>query len=339
MRVRLYTSRRRRKQARTRQWILLAGSVCVLFLCMLGLGRYVLDDVRSDRIGQTFQEIYYEKEDLQADRDSPALRGPILRQFEVTFSSPAAENTAVAAPPKIIGWPGNPSMTVSVRLQKLQKQNKDIIGWLSIPDMLEQAVVQRNNTYYLNLDSLGYHNANGALFLEEGISLTTRPDTYIIFGHNMKTGEMFGSLRLYTDVGYYRRHPVIDFSVLYEEGRYKTPKEIIDMLVDVVAKNGCVLLNILQRPDGTIDKEAEFILDEMAKWYEINGEAIYASQPWKTVGEGDTVLEFKDYHEDAAAWKNDDIRYVCRDNIVYAFLWGPKGTQPPFCAISMKAKM
>ncbi len=130
---------------------------------MLGLGRYVLDDVRSDRIGQTFQEIYYEKEDLQADRDSPALRGPILRQFEVTFSSPAAENTAVAAPPKIIGWPDNPSMTVSVRLQKLQKQNKDIIGWLSIPDMLEQAVVQRNNTYYLNRDSLGYHNANGAL--------------------------------------------------------------------------------------------------------------------------------------------------------------------------------
>lgn len=106
---------------------------------------------------------------------------------------------------------------------------------------------------------------------------------------------------------------------------YKTPKEIIDMLVDVVAKNGCVLLNILQRPDGTIDKEAEFILDEMAKWYEINGEAIYASRPWKTVGEGDTVLDFKDYHEDAAAWKNDDIRYVCRDHIVYAFFMGAKG--------------
>ena len=106
---------------------------------------------------------------------------------------------------------------------------------------------------------------------------------------------------------------------------YKTPKQIIEMLVDVVAKNGCVLLNILQRPDGTIDKEAEFILDEMAKWYEINGEAIYASQPWKTVGEGDTVLDFKDYHEDAAAWKNDDIRYVCRDHIVYAFLMGAKG--------------
>ncbi len=220
MRVRLYTSRRRRKRARTRQWILLAGSVCVLFLCVLGLARYCLDAVRSDRIGQTFQEIYYENEDLQTERDSPALRGPILRQFEVTFSSAAAENATAAAPPKISGWPGNPSMTVSARLQKLQRQNKDIIGWLSIPDMLEQAVVQRNNTYYLNRDSLGYHNANGALFLEEGISLTSRPDTYIIFGHNMKTGEMFGSLRLYTDVGYYRRHPVIDFSVLYEEGRY-----------------------------------------------------------------------------------------------------------------------
>ena len=111
-------------------------------------------------------------------------------------------------------------MTVLPAIKKLQRQNKDIIGWLSILDMLEQAVVQRDNTYYLKRDYLGYHNANGALFLEEGISLKIRPDTYIIFGHNMKTGEMFGSLRLYEDVGYYRRHAVISFDALYEEGQY-----------------------------------------------------------------------------------------------------------------------
>ena len=106
---------------------------------------------------------------------------------------------------------------------------------------------------------------------------------------------------------------------------YKTPREIIDLLVDVVAKNGCVLLNILKRPDGSIDQEADYILDEMAKWFEIHGEAIYASRPWKTVSEGDTVLDFKDYREDAANWKENDIRYVCKNNTVFAFLMGAKG--------------
>ena len=82
------------------------------------------------------------------------------------------------AAPKINDWPGNPSMTVSARLKNLRKQNRDVIGWLSIPDTLEQAVVQRDNTYYLKRDYRGYHNANGALFLEEGISLAARLDTY-----------------------------------------------------------------------------------------------------------------------------------------------------------------
>ena len=61
---------------------------------------------------------------------------------------------------------------------------------------------------------------NGALFLEETISLKSRPDTYIIFGHNMKTGEMFGSLRMFENVSYYRENAVIDFNVLYEDGQY-----------------------------------------------------------------------------------------------------------------------
>ena len=55
---------------------------------------------------------------------------------------------------------------------------------------------------------------------EEGVSLKTRPDTYIIFGHNMKTGDMFGSLRLYENVGFYRSHALLDFNVLYEDGKY-----------------------------------------------------------------------------------------------------------------------
>ena len=120
----------------------------------------------------------------------------------------------------IRAWPDNPSMAVSAPLQSLRRQNGDVVGWLSIPGLLAQAVVQRDNSFYLRRDYLGWHNENGALFLEESISLKTRPDTYIIFGHNMKTGDMFGCLRLYEDVGNYRKYGVVEFDALYENGQY-----------------------------------------------------------------------------------------------------------------------
>ena len=214
MRVRFYPSRKRRRRREFRGKWLLLGSGLLLGVCVFGLVRYGVNAWRSARISQTFQEMY------ESPTEPQTRSGPIIRQYEVVFSKANAESIDPTAPPKVSDWPGNPSMTVSTQLKKLQRQNRDIVGWLSIPEMLAQAVVQRDNTYYLKRDYLGYHNANGALFLEESISLKTRPDTYIIFGHNMKTGDMFGSLRLYEDVGYYRRHAVIDFNALYEDGQY-----------------------------------------------------------------------------------------------------------------------
>ena len=204
-----------------RREVLLAGCVCLLLICIGGLVRYALEARRSAQIGQSNREAYYSQASQQEEQEALAQRGGIIRQFEVTFSSAAAESSpAPTNAPKLSDWPKNPSMAVSAKLQKLRKQNRDVIGWLSIPDTLEQAVVQRDNAYYLKRDYLGYHNANGALFLEEDISLKTRPDTYIIFGHNMKTGDMFGCLRQYEDVGFYRSHALIDFNVLYEDGSY-----------------------------------------------------------------------------------------------------------------------
>ena len=108
---------------------------------------------------------------------------------------------------------------------------------------------------------------------------------------------------------------------------YKKPREIIDILIDVVSKNGCLLLNILQKPDGSIDDEAEFILDELAKWFAVNGEAIYSTRPWKTVSEGTSALDFKDFREDAITWNPTDIRFTRKDNTVYAFLMGAPAGQ------------
>lgn len=69
---------------------------------------------------------------------------------------------------------------------------------------------------------------------------------------------------------------------------FKKPKHVIEMLINIVAKNENMLLNILQQPNGSIDKETRYLLEEVATWFRICKEAIHRSRPWQTYGEGDT---------------------------------------------------
>ena len=75
---------------------------------------------------------------------------------------------------------------------------------------------------------------------------------------------------------------------IYEQNAYKTPKQVIQRLVDVVSKNGNLLLNIPVRGNGTIDDKEEAVLDGITDWMRVNGEAIYGTRPWRTFGEGPT---------------------------------------------------
>ena len=97
------------------------------------------------------------------------------------------------------------------------------------------------------------------------------------------------------------------------------------MLVDIISKNGVMLLNILQRPDGTIDEDAEFILDRLAAWFKINSEAVYGTRPWKAFGEGETRVKIEGFTEEKTDWNLSDVRFVQKDGAVYAFLLGAKG--------------
>ena len=101
--------------------------------------------------------------------------------------------------------------------------------------------------------------------------------------------------------------------------------EIIDILIDVVCKNGCLLLNILQKPDGTIDDDAEFILKKLAEWFKVCGEAVYSTRPWRVFSEGETFVKIEGFREDKTDWTPGDLRFVQKDGHVYAFLMGAKG--------------
>lgn len=100
---------------------------------------------------------------------------------------------------------------------------------------------------------------------------------------------------------------------------YKTVDDIVDDLVDIVSKNGTLLLNIGPRPDGSIPEPEEELLLGVGKWLALNGEAIYGTRPWKIFGEGPTQVKEGQFTDtQRAAFTGQDIRFTTKGDTLYA---------------------
>ena len=109
---------------------------------------------------------------------------------------------------------------------------------------------------------------------------------------------------------------------------YARPNAIIDMFVDIVSKNGNLLLNIPLMADGTLDAGEQQFLAEMSRWTKVNGEAIFGTRPWRVFGEGPTSVKEEYSEEIKESFTSNDIRFTTRDNILFAFFldWPADGT-------------
>jgi len=104
-----------------------------------------------------------------------------------------------------------------------------------------------------------------------------------------------------------------------EHDSFKSPQMIVHQLVDIVSKNGNLLVNIGPRSDGTVPDEVQRVLREVGSWLKINGEAIYGTRPWKMYGEGPTKIVEGSFHDtDAQAFTEHDFRFTTKNGALYA---------------------
>jgi len=104
-----------------------------------------------------------------------------------------------------------------------------------------------------------------------------------------------------------------------KDDTFKSAEFVVDQLIDIVSKNGNLLLNIGPRSDGTIPEEVQQVLLDVGAWLNVNGEAIYGTRPWRIYGEGPTKVTAGSFHDtDTTRYTAEDFRFTTKADALYA---------------------
>ncbi|MFL9843561.1 alpha-L-fucosidase [Flavobacterium rhizosphaerae] len=119
----------------------------------------------------------------------------------------------------------------------------------------------------------------------------------------------------------------------------KTADEIIDLLADIISKNGTLMLNISPKADGSIPQNQKDILLTIGHWLKQNGEAVYATRTWETFGEGPARQDKGGMFVDKVNYTSKDIRYTRKGNNIYAIVLGWPGDNKKVLLQAFSGKM
>jgi len=124
------------------------------------------------------------------------------------------------------------------------------------------------------------------------------------------------------------------------ERAHSSTKSIVQKLIDIVSKNGNLMLNITQKSDGTIQEYAVQFLKEMGQWMDINGEAIHGTRPWEKFGEGPHNTENGEQNLSSnVPFTAEDIRFTTKGNSLYAILMDWPGKSVTIKSLPQDKKM
>lgn len=193
---------RKRKAART---LLLAG----IIVCLIPFGQ---------AYGQSRQH-RAQQEDLKR------LVTEVPVEYPVQTDSAPQEVGALVLPEQEAGADGGQPEEKPAMLEQyagLYEENQDLVGWLSIAGMkIDYPVMQNEDDgYYLHHDFYGEESKYGCLYVRGQADLDAGTN-FIIYGHNMKDGSMFGDLDRYLEESFYKEHSTVSFDTLYEERTYE----------------------------------------------------------------------------------------------------------------------
>ena len=162
--------------------------------------------------------------------------------------------------------------------KNLLKTNKKLIGWLKIDDTnIDYPVMQTvDNEYYLDHNLNQEYDKNGSIFMDKDCDILEPSTNYILYGHHMKNGQMFGYLDRYSSEKYYEEHPYIQFDTIYERGTY----QVMYVFRSHVYSEEEIAFKYYQFIDVNSEQEFDSYMQEMAEmsYYDTGVTAEYGDQ-------------------------------------------------------------
>lgn len=160
----------------------------------------------------------------------------------------------------------------------LYNKNKKLIGWLKIDDtVIDYPVMQTvNNDYYLTNNFNQEYDKNGSIFMDYQCKAYPRSQNIILYGHHMKSGQMFGDLANYAKESYGERHSIIKFDTLYEKSTY----QVMYVFRTRVYKENEIVFKYYQFIDANSEEEFNSYMNEMAEMslYDTGVTAVYGDE-------------------------------------------------------------
>lgn len=189
-----------------------------------------------------------------------------------------ASDSPVATPQFTLDEAPPESREVLEEFKILLNKNQKLIGWLKIDDTnIDYPVMQTtDNEYYLDHNLNQEYDKNGSIFMDKDCDILEPSTNLILYGHHMKSGQMFGNLDRYGSEAYYKEHPLIQFDTIYEKGTY----QVMYVFRSHVYSEEEIAFKYYQFIDVNSEQEFDSYMQEMAEmsYYDTGVTAQYGDQ-------------------------------------------------------------
>lgn len=244
-----------KKQDKRRRFMILFCSVLGI-VCLSYFGIYMYRDYKVKSTNEQLNQL----------KEKPVIDST----FVSSDSTQESVQVNLDAPPE--------EKEVLDEYKNLLIKNKKLIGWLKIDDTnIDYPVMQTtDNEYYQNHNLNQEYDKNGSIFMDKDCDVKKPSTNYILYGHHMKSGRMFGTLDKYESEKYYKEHKYIQFDTIYEKGLY----QVMYVFRSRVYNEDDVVFKYYRFIDANSEQEFDSYMQEMAgiSFYDTGVTAVYGDQ-------------------------------------------------------------